>query len=301
MMHLTFERFFHNDWNDETKVDTTMDPKSLMQWPAGKKCGVMVTFDFDAESMWWSEDATASKKPSILSQGGYGPRRGLGKVLEVLSDFDVPASFYTPGTTAENHPYSIEAILKDGHEIGHHGHNHIWINPDNPEEEIEEMDKGLAALKAFGVKPNGYRAPAATSSEITLGLVKDRGFLYNSGFLDDAYPYRHTLQDGSKGPIELPVHWNLDDSTIMYFDFQTQPAILTNDHILQVWTDEFNAIREWGGLVNITLHPQLIGRPGRIALFRQFMTHMQSFDDVWFATGTQVSDAFETFESSQLK
>ncbi len=275
-----------------------MNEETHMIWPDGKKCAVMVTFDFDAESMWSSEDTTNLRKPSMLSQGGYGPRRGLGKALEILRDYEAPASFYVPGTTAENHPYAIEAILKDGHEIGHHGHDHLWINPDNPEEEIREMDRGLEALKACGVVPTGYRAPAATSSDMTLDLVKQRGFLYNSGFLDDVYPYRHTLKDGSKGPIELPFHWNLDDSAITYFDFNTQAAILTNDHIFQVWKDEFDVLRDWSGLVNITLHPQLIGRPSRTLLFRRFMEYMRSFDDAWFATGTQVAQAYEAFEAN---
>lgn len=273
-----------------------MNDETLMQWPDGKKCAVMVTFDFDAESMWWSEDATSRYKPAVLSQGTYGPRRGLGKVLEILRDCEVPASFYTPGTTAENHPYAIEAILKEDHEIGHHGYDHVWINPDNPEEEIEEMDRGLAALAEFGVKPKGYRAPGVTDSPRTLDLIMDRGFVYNSGFLDDIYPHRHVMKNGRPGPIELPVDWNLDDSAIAIFEFKTMPTILTNDHIFQVWKEEFDAIRDWGGLVNITLHPQLIGRPSRTVLMRRFIDYMRSFDDTWFATGVQVADAFETFE-----
>ncbi|MBT4890170.1 MAG: polysaccharide deacetylase [Rhodospirillales bacterium] len=270
-----------------------------MKWPDGKKFAVMVTFDFDAESMWFSEDPTAMRKPSILSQGTYGPRRGIHKVLETLRYFEVPASFYVPGWTADKHPGAIEAVLKHGHEVGHHGHMHAWIDPDDPDGEIEEMDKGLEALKKLGVVPKGYRAPAASSSEMTLELVRDRGFLYNSGFLDDVYPYRHTLVDGSKGPVELPFHWNLDDSAITYFNFDTQPGIFPNAHILDVWKEEINVIREWGALANITLHPQLIGRPSRMTLFKHFLDYIQSFDDVWFATGTQVAEAFETFENTQ--
>ncbi len=276
-----------------------MENEEFMKWPDGYQCGVMVTFDFDAESMWFSEDATAMRKPSVLSQGGYGPRRGIHKALEILRDFEVPASFYVPGWTAEHHPGAIELVLKDGHEVGHHGHMHAWIDPEDPAGEIEEMDRGLEALKnSVGVVPKGYRAPAATSSEKTLALVQDRGFLYNSGFLDDVYPYRHVLPDGSNGPIELPFHWNLDDSAITYFSFDLQPTIMPNDQILDVWTTEFDVLREWGGLVNITLHPQLIGRPSRTLLMRRFLEHMRSFDDVWFATGVQVAEAYQTFEAS---
>lgn len=268
-------------------------------WPEDQKCAVMVTFDFDAESLWFSEDETARHKPSVLSQGGYGPRRGIYKLLELLGDLEVPASFYVPGWTAENHTGAVEAILKAGHEVGHHGYAHKWIDPQDPEGEIEEMDRGLDALrKTVGVVPKGYRAPAASSSEQTLQLVKDRGFLYNSGFLDDVFPYRHVMPDGSKGPIELPFHWNLDDSAISLFLIESQPAIFPNSHIFEVWKDEFDAHYDWGALVNITLHPQISGRPSRLALLRRFLEYMRGFDKVWFATGTQVAEAFESSEAS---
>ena len=268
-------------------------------WPDDHKCAVMVTFDFDAESLWFSEDETARNKPSVLSQGGYGPRRGIYKLLELLEDLEVPASFYVPGWTAENHTGAVEAILTAGHEIGHHGYAHKWIDPEDPESEIEEMDRGLEALrKAVGVTPKGYRAPAASSSEQTLQLVRDRGFLYNSGFLDDVFPYRHVMPDGSRGPIELPFHWNLDDSAISLFLIDSQPAIFPNAHIFEVWKDEFDAHYDWGALVNITLHPQISGRPSRLALLRRFLEYMCGFDKVWFATGAQVAEAFERDEAT---
>ncbi len=269
-------------------------------WPDNQACAVMVTFDFDAESLWFSEDETARNKPSVLSQGGYGPRRGIYKLLEVLGDFEIPASFYVPGWTAENHTAAVEAILKAGHEVGHHGYAHKWIDPEDPDSEIEEMDRGLEALKrTVNVVPKGYRAPAASSSNQTLQLVKDRGFLYNSGFLDDVFPYRHLMPDGSKGPIELPFHWNLDDSAISLFLIESQPAIFPNSHIFEVWKDEFDAHYDWGALVNITLHPQISGRPSRLALLRRFLEYMRGFDKVWFATGTDVAEAFEAAETTR--
>lgn len=273
-----------------------LDP--FTSWPNSSKCAVMLTFDFDAESMWFSEDENAKRKPSLISHGGYGPRRGIGKLLEMFKDMEVPASFYVPGWTVENHTKSIEAIIEHGHEVGHHGYEHKYIDPDDPSAEVEEMDRGLEALqKCLGVVPTGYRSPAATSSDKTLQLVKDRGFLYDSSFLDDVYPYRHMMPDGSQGPIELPFHWNLDDSAISLFVMEQQSAIFPNSHIFEVWKDEFDALYEWGGLVNMTLHPQIVGRPSRMALLRRFIEYMREKSDVWFATGTQVAQAFEREET----
>lgn len=279
-----------------------MSNTRAFSWPDGKKCAVMITFDFDAEALWFSEDKTAHEKPSVLSQGTYGPKRGIYKILEALSDFNVPASFYVPGWTAERHTAAIEAVLRAGHEVGHHGHMHKWIDPSDPAAEVEEMERGLEALqRCVGVRPVGYRAPAATSSNQTLSLVNKYGFLYNSGFLDDFMPYRHVMADASPGPIELPFHWQLDDSALSLYIIQEQSTIVPNSHMLEVFTAEFDALYEWGGLVNVTLHPQIIGRPSRMRVLRQFLEYVQRHDSVWFATGEQVARSYEEFERLRNK
>ena len=53
-----------------------------------------------------------------------------------------------------------EAIVKAGHEIGHHGFHHLLPQPGDPML-VEEVDRALEVLKRrLGVVPAGYRAPA---------------------------------------------------------------------------------------------------------------------------------------------
>ena len=40
----------------------------------------------------------------------------------------------------------------------------------------------------------------------------------------------------------------------------------TNDHVMSIWNEEFEGIRGLGGLFVLTMHPQIIGRPGRLRL-----------------------------------
>ena len=47
-----------------------------------------------------------------------------------------------------------------------------------------------------------------------------------------------------------------------------------------------------GGLVNVVTHPQVIGRPSRLALLRQFIQFVQRYPGVWFATGQEVAKAW---------
>ena len=126
-----------------------------------------------------------------------------------------------PGWTADNHPDKTEAILRAGHEIGHHGYDHTWPEIAKPDEEEAEIVKGLEALKrVVGVVPKGYRCPAGETTDRLLPLLVKHGFLYDSSFMDDTFPYRHRLADGRPGPVELPWHWTLDDVPYMVYSLR---------------------------------------------------------------------------------
>lgn len=264
-----------------------------VKWPNGARVAVMLSFDFDAETLWLSRDPSNAKRPGTLSQGTYGARVGVPMILETLREAGVPGTFFVPGWTAENHTDRVEAILKDGHEVGHHSYSHKWIDPDFPEQEVEEMEKGLDSLKRMvGVVPKGYRSPAGETSDNLIRLLKKHDFTYDSSLMTDVNPFRHVMQDGSKGPVELPWHWSLDDAVYALFSIKNPRPIFPNDHIMKIWQDEFAEIYRWGGFFDLVMHPQVIGRPSRIALLRQFIAWMQTFPGVWFARGSEIADAW---------
>jgi peptidoglycan/xylan/chitin deacetylase (PgdA/CDA1 family) len=262
-------------------------------WPNGAQCAVMFTFDFDAETLWVSRDPSNWKRPGTLSQGTYGAKVGVPKILELLRDHNLKATFFVPGWTAEKYVDRVEAMLKDGHEVGHHGYLHEWIEPDFPDREREALEKGLEALKkTVGVRPSGYRSPAGETSQSMITLLADHKFLYDSSLMDDINPYQLRLAGDAPGPIELPWHWSLDDAPYMLFSLKNPRPILTNSHVLEIWQDEFKEIYRDGGLFNLVCHPQVSGRPSRIALLREFIAFTMKFPKVWYATGREVAEAW---------
>ncbi|MBM3524637.1 MAG: polysaccharide deacetylase, partial [Alphaproteobacteria bacterium] len=266
-----------------------------VKWPHGAKVAVTLTFDFDAETLWLSRDPSNAKRPGTLSQGVYGAKVAVPKILELLDEegLNGKATFFVPGWTAEKHTGRVEMILKAGHEVGHHGYLHEWIDPDFPDKEVEALEKGLASLKStVGVVPAGYRSPAGESSDNMIRLLTKYGFLYDSSLMDDINPYRHVLADGSKGPIELPWHWSLDDAVYALFSIKNPRPIFSPQQILDVWKAEFQEIYRWGGYFDLLMHPQVIGRPSRIAMLREFLAWMRRFPGVWFATCTEVANAW---------
>jgi peptidoglycan/xylan/chitin deacetylase (PgdA/CDA1 family) len=271
-----------------------------VNWPNGARVAVMLTFDFDAETLWMARDPENARRPGILSQGKYGAKVGVPKILETLEDAGVPATFFIPGWTVENHTGRCEMILKAGHEIGHHSYSHEWIALDDTAKEVEEMERGLHALKSrLGVVPKGYRSPAGETSENLIRLLDKHGFTYNSSLLDDINPYRHVMPDGRPGPIELPWHWSLDDAPYALFSIKGPRPIFPNSHLKEIFQAEFQEIHRWGGTYNLVMHPQVSGRPSRIALLREMIAWMREFPGVWFANCSQVAEAWATHHEAR--
>lgn len=259
-------------------------------WPGNARCAVFLSFDFDSETNWISRDPENIKRPGTLSQGTYGAKIGVPRILSLLKDEGLRTTFFVPGWVAEHRTQRVEQILEGGHEVGHHGYLHKWPDPDKPDEELEEMLLGLEALqRRVGVRPSGYRSPAGETSLHTLQLLTENGFLYDSSLMDDINPYDHVLPDGRTGPVELPWHWSLDDAPFMLSSIKAHRPIFHNEHLLAIWQAEFRAIHEWGGLFTLVMHPQAIGRPSRMELLRRFIAYTREFQQVWYATGHEIA------------
>ena len=52
-------------------------------WPKGARCAVMLTFDFDAETLWLARDPKTADSPGVMSQGRYGAKVGVPRLLRL--------------------------------------------------------------------------------------------------------------------------------------------------------------------------------------------------------------------------
>ncbi|MGD9315723.1 MAG: polysaccharide deacetylase [Anaerolineae bacterium] len=251
---------------------------------------VCLTFDFDALSVWLGDDPHAT--PAMLSRGEYGARVGVPRILKLLAAYDLPATFFVPGHTAESFPTIVESILVAGHEVAHHGYGHQDPSSQSPAEERRSLERGMAVLERFlGGPPLGYRSPSWDYSPVTLSLLVEYGFTYDSSlFAGDFRPYHPRLGDrvGVEGPLvrgqevdlwEFPVDFCLDDWPYFTFKFDPPRAGLSApSKVLEIWGGEFDYMveHEEGGVLTVTMHPQVIGRGHRMALLERFVQHVLS-------------------------
>jgi peptidoglycan/xylan/chitin deacetylase (PgdA/CDA1 family) len=250
-------------------------------WPDGKRAAAAFTFDFDAEEVWIGEDPANADRPGVLSQGTYGAKVAVPLILELLARHEVTATFFVPGRVAERYPERVREILAAGHEVGHHGYTHTSPMRLTPEAEEEELTKALGILRDLGADVEGYRSPSWEFSPVTTQLLARHGLRYSSNFMDDVRPYRHEGID----LVELPIQWILDDAPHFWFDGgpSWSKRISPPSEVREIWEGEFEGIRTLGGCFVLTMHPQIIGRPGRLPLLDEFIAFAKRHDDVWIA------------------
>jgi peptidoglycan/xylan/chitin deacetylase (PgdA/CDA1 family) len=254
---------------------------------------VMLTFDLDAETMWTARDPKNAERPIVLSQGAYGWKVGMPRILELLDRYGLKVTFFVPGLIIEQRPALIEDLLKRGHELAHHSWSHAWIVNLTPAQEREEMDRGLAAIeRVSGRRPIGYRSPAAEFSPITLSLLREYGFGYSSNYFDDDSPYLHRIDGALTDIVEFPFAWVLDDAPFFQYSI-TLPGrtMQAPSAVLEAWTREFDTLYREDREFVLAMHPQIIGRPSRITLLEALIKYILGHPGVWLARCDQVADA----------
>ena len=245
----------------------------------------------DAEAIWVGRAPENLNKPVLLSHGAYEIREGLPPLLDLLDRHAVKASFFIPGMTADRYPDAIREIHRRGHELGSHGYAHKPPATLSATEEKHELVRGMEALSNItGVKPVAWRSPSWEWSDRTLDYLLDAGVTISANFHDRVRPYRHQ-RDGKPLPlVELPVQWHLADAPYFMYGGQIGRTIRTAHDVETLWREEFDGAYQWpGAYFHLTLHVQLIGHPGRLAMLDRITGYFKSLPRARFMTCSDVA------------
>jgi peptidoglycan-N-acetylglucosamine deacetylase len=269
---------------DRVRAGRALRPKL---WPGGARCAVAFSFDSDHET---NELREAGESIGRLSQGQYGNRQGIPRILEILKQHDVRASFFVPAVTALLYPEEQRRVAAEGHEIGIHG----WIHERNSELPLEaERDLMLRSAevleKVAGVRPVGMRTPSWDFSPHTLAIAREMGLLYDSSLMADVDCYELLMDGEQTGVVELPVEWIRDDA--VYFNMNRFAALRPYTppaDVFDIFKREFDGAYREGGLFQLTMHPHISGYRSRIWILEEMIRYVRTHADVWFATHADV-------------
>jgi peptidoglycan/xylan/chitin deacetylase (PgdA/CDA1 family) len=255
-----------------------------LSWPEGRRMAVMLSFDLQG-----GEDVRPDRNGRInheeWTQAEYGPQTGIWRILRILEESGVKATFLTCGGIAERYPEQVKAIVHNGHEVAGHGYHHEVARDLTLEQEREVIQKTTAMIeKRAGKRPLGWRS--CTQSPNSLELLMEHGYLWNSNSFS----------------FDLPFLWEHEGSTLV--ELPRQPfgdgrAYGHNDsgdpnHALVIWKgmfDEFYEESKFGPtFCPFQFHPFISSRPGRARALKEIIQYMGKHEGVWFARGSEVAD-----------
>jgi peptidoglycan-N-acetylglucosamine deacetylase len=261
-----------------------------VSWHGGAAAVATLTFDVDAETPVLAAGRSFADHMSTMSHQAYGPEVGVPRILDLLAELGVPATFFVPGWVAEQRPGLAASIVERGHEVAHHSYSHRAPTGMTAAEERADFERALAVFAEQDIPISGHRAALWEASWQTPSLVAEHGLRYDSSLMADDRPYR--LAAGGAEIAELPVHWSLDDWEQYAFlpDPDVGRAIETPAKVLELWTGELDAMRATGSLCLVCCHPFLSGRPSRLRAIERFVEFARARTDVELLTCGEVAD-----------
>lgn len=252
-------------------------------WPNQARMAVVVTCLLET----WSEGKwppfsvqTTSLKPGTADRasamwGTYGVRAGSWRLLKILDENKVPATFVANARAVELSPPLAAQIIRSGHEIAAHSYTQDTILAYlTPEEERAVIRKSTEAIKAVtGQRPTGWLSPVLAFSDRTEGFVAEEGYLWY----------------GDYNNLDLPCCVDVAGRTIValpHSDFADHRVLRLNPRDwFDTYKDTFDYLyhNEPTSYLNITMHCHFGGRPLVANHIDRILKYIRGFPDVWIA------------------
>ena len=132
--------------------------------------------------------------------------RNVDRLLQMLADRKVHATFFTLGWIARRYPQMVRRMVEQGHELASHGTAHLRASEQSPEEFAADVGDARRLLEDLGgVAVRGYRAPSFSIGYGNLwafDVLREAGYRYSSS----VYPVQHDhygMPDASRFPWEV--------------------------------------------------------------------------------------------------
>ena len=272
-----------------------------VKWPGDARIAISVVVNYEEGSEYSTLDGDETHEvnnevpsPVPVSQRDlanesffeYGSRVGVWRLMSILDDFSISASFFCCALALERNPEVGREIVRRGHEVVGHGYRWEEYYLMDIESEREAIHRTIESLeRTTGVKPVGWYTRYAPS-ENTRKLVASNGeFIYDSNSYGDDIPYYETVE----GEPWLVVPYSLEvNDTRFWRGGMNRPS-----DFLETLTNTFDLLYEEGlenpKIMNVGLHCRIAGRPSRASVLKQFLAYVDDKPNVWFARRDEIA------------
>jgi peptidoglycan/xylan/chitin deacetylase (PgdA/CDA1 family) len=278
--------------------DSFITERKPFTWPNNKTLAVWIAPNVEV----WHYDVAfgvgispnpANRVPDVINYGWreYGMRVGLWRIADVLDGAGLKATVALNSQVCETYPKAVEEMKKRGWEfMGHGTTNSEELAGLPPEKEKEVIRHVLTTIEqATGKRPRGWLGVGLTETRNTLDILAEEGVTYCGDWNNDDQPYPMKVKAGKMFGIPYCMEINDIPSFIRkgYTGEQYFRSVI--DQFEQLYADSQKQPRVMG----IPLHPMIIGQPLRIKYLERALAEMKKHDGVWFATGSEIVDAYE--------
>jgi peptidoglycan/xylan/chitin deacetylase (PgdA/CDA1 family) len=259
-------------------LNSTTNPSG----PDARPAVVSVTFDnmgeaADLERGLWPESEPLGRHFSV--------RRMLPRILGMLDELGLRATFFVEGLNAELYPKALLEIANSGHELGYHGWRHeLWPNL-SPSDEARLLAQGVHKMDELGVRPRGFRPPGGRLTPSSPELLENLGFTHCSpaglgiGFLGNV--------------VVLPFEWRLIDAYyyLPRFGGLRETAIGSSEPLSpslfgETLSSALQGVVRDGGHLTLLFHPFLEEQEDRFEIMRGALEELRDLAEdrlVWCA------------------
>lgn len=272
-----------------------------IEWPDGARVALSVVVNYEEGSEYSLLDGdphreTNNEVPSPLALDErdlanesffeYGSRVGVWRILNILGDYNVPATFFCCALALERNPEVGPEIVRRGHEVFGHGYRwEEYFNMDR-DGEREAIAKTIESLKrTTGQRPLGWYTRYGPSVNTRELVVEEGGFLYDSNSYSDDLPY-YTNVNGKKW---LVVPYSLEVNDTKFW----RGGMVTPNDFYETARNTLDVLYSEGAsrpkMMSVGLHCRIIGRPSRAAALKQFLDYATSLPGVWITRRVDIA------------
>ena len=278
--------------------------RPALQWPGGAHVAVVFVIAFETWELWREKDTGYSGGPGILPPPStrdvpdyvnytwreYGLRVGIWRLMDLFDKYGIKPSVCMGARAAEEYPQVLDAMKQRGWDLYGHSYEQDDILTNyalDREAERRVIKLSLDTFERLVGKPaEGWISPSMRSTRNTVPILAELGVKWFHDYVNDDQPY---LLDAGEGLTMVALPYDLDvNDNVMIMRQNATPS-----EYARCAKDGFDVLYEEGRtngrMMNLGMHPHVLGRPHRIRALERVIQHMRGRPNVWFAQAGEVA------------